>query len=465
MYVRISIWCILVLAVSVEAMSHALLVKEIEISGHHRTKELTILRELDFTIGDTILLSELTQRLDRNRANLLNTALFTEAELNIKEWDHDALQIVVSISVKEAWYLYIIPIVELADRNFNVWWQEHHRAFNRLNLGVSAYHINLTGIRDRLKVKGQVGYTPKFEIHYQLPYFNREKSLGITTNALWSSNKEVAYITRGNKLEFYKNDKNPAFRRFRLQAGLRYRPNLYMMHDLDLAFYSNCIDPIIAFDNNPDFFLHQKTRQHYFALRYKSVYDNRDLQLFPMKGIVGGIEVHKEGLGSFDDVNSLSITGFVEYHYPVLKNVSVGVMTKGQYGVIRKKQPFWNYQGLGFGNDYIRGYELYVINGMDYVYGKASVITRLINSSINWKRKMPKAFREMPLQFYVTLNYDIGHVNDPFFAAGNPLVNRTLSGGGPGLALVLSHTFALQAEYSFNELGENGLFLHTKTSF
>jgi hypothetical protein len=77
---------------------------------------------------------------------------------------------------------------------------------------------------------------------------------------------------------------------------------------------------------------------------------------------------------------------------------------------------------------------------------------------------MPKAFKEMPLQPYFNLNYDIGYVNDPF-AADNPLSNHTISGGGPGMCLVLYHTFALHLEYSFNELGENGLFLHTKTSF
>lgn len=465
MRARICIGFLFILATHMEASSHALEVRKIEISGHHRTKELTILRELDFSIGDTIPLTELTQRLERNRSNLLNTALFTEAELNIREWDHTAQQIVVSISVKEAWYLYIFPIVELADRNFNVWWQEHDRAFERLNLGLSTHHINLTGVRDRLKLRIQLGYTPKVEMNYLLPYFNRAKTLGISCNALWSSNKEVPYVVENNKQLFYRDDASPVFRRFRMQAALRYRPNLYMSHELELALYSNQVDDRIASEINPDFFLNSRSNQNYLSLRYRGIYDARDLQLFPMKGLLAGVEITKEGLSQSGDVNSLYLSPFIEYHYPVSKNISIGMLGKVQYGLIREKQPFWNYEGLGYGRDYIRGYELYVINGIDFIYGKTSLKARIINTQFDWKRKMPKAFREMSWQLYLTLNYDIGYVNDPFFAADNPLVNHMISGGGPGICLVLYHTFALHLEYSFNELGENGLFLHTKTSF
>jgi hypothetical protein len=225
------------------------------------------------------------------------------------------------------------------------------------------------------------------------------------------------------------------------------------------------VDDLIATQINPDFFLQSRTHQNYIALSYRGIYDKRDLQLFPMKGLFAGVEVTKEGLGTKGEINSLYVSPFVEYHFPISNAVSIGTLFKGQYGLNRDKQPFWNYQGLGYGRDYVRGYELYVINGMDFIYNKTSLKMRLLNKKVDWKRKMPKAFREMPIQLHLTLNYDIGHVNDPFYAVDNPLVNQTISGGGPGLCLILYHTFALHLEYNFNELGENGLFLHTKTSF
>lgn len=461
------IWTFFLLGlIQTTVLSNALIVKQIEITGHRKTKEFAILRELDFSIGDTILLDEITLRFERNRTNLLNTALFTDAEFNIREWNNDQKEIIITISVKEAWYIYVIPIIDLADRNFNEWWQEHDRDFNRLNLGISARHINLTGIRDHLKVKGQIGYTAKAEAEYLIPYFNRKKTLGMIVNVLWSSNQEIAFQTRNNKQVFSSGgeDDHPVLERFRVQSGLRYRPNLYMQHELDIGVHFNKTDTSIALQN-PDFFLNGNTHQDYLSLRYKATYDERDLQLFPMKGFTGGIEIMKEGFSQKNAINSLYILPFVEYHIPFTQKISLGISGKAQYGVLRDKQPYWNYQGLGYGRDFIRGYELYVMNGLDFVYGKSSLKVQMLEGLINWKRKMPKAFREMPWQLYLTLNYDIGHVNDPFYAENNSLVNHTLSGGGPGLALILYHTFAIQAEYSFNELGENGLFLHTKTSF
>lgn len=437
----------------------------IEIEGYQKTKEYAILRELDFEVGDTLIQEQLTERFERNRTNLLNTALFTEVSFNIREWDTQNNQIVVTISVSEAWYIYVVPIIDLADRNFNVWWRDYNRDFSRLNLGIYAYHINLTGISDRLRIKGQVGFTPKFDIQYQLPYFNKDRSLGAGFNVFWSSNKEIHYITEENRQVFYRDDSQPLLRRFRAMGNLRYRPNLYLSHELETTYFVNTIDEAIALERNPDFFLNSRTRQQYLRLRYRGEYDERDLQLFPMAGVLGGIEITKEGIGNAAGINSLTITPYFEGHQPLTPRMSIGIAGKGQYECIRRKQPFINNQALGYSRDEVRGYEYYVIDGMDYVYGKGSLRYRLISRTLNWKRRMPKAFRDMSVQVYGNLNYDVGYVNEPYYHENNPLANRILHGGGPGVSLVLYHTFAVHLEYSVNHLGEKGLFLHTKTSF
>ncbi|MCB0565677.1 MAG: hypothetical protein KDD01_15005, partial [Phaeodactylibacter sp.] len=58
------------------------------------------------------------------------------------------------------------------------------------------------------------------------------------------------------------------------------------------------------------------------------------------------------------------------------------------------------------------------------------------------------------------LNNDLGYTNDPYTARLNPLSNRLLWGGGIGLDIVLYYDKVIQIEYSFNDLMENGLFLH-----
>ncbi len=455
------------LCITVWSQAYATYVEivRIEIEGHHKTREYTIRRELDFSEGDTITLTNLTTRFERNRANLLNTALFTEVSIGLENKDSDIHRGTVTIRVKEAWYLYVLPIIELADRNFNVWWQEHNRAFNRLNLGIRAEHINFSGHADRLRIKGQLGYTPKFEFTYSRPYFNRGRSLGLSAGVIWSINKEIGYRSEGNKLHFHRDDHSIIYRRLQLQAGLRFRPNLYLTYEVEFGYQIHTIAEIIAKELNPDYFLEGRTRQRNPYLRFKGSFDERDLNLFPTQGVLCGVEITKNGLGFSSDVNALYAEVFGEYHHLIRPGMSIGLAVKGQTGLLRHSQPFHNYQAIGYGTDYLRGYELYVINGLDFAIVKQTTKIRLHQTSVDWRRKMPAAFREMHIQFFLTVNFDTGYVNDPFYADGNPLTNRILYGGGPGLTVLLYNTFALSAEYSFNDLGERGLFLHTKTSF
>jgi outer membrane protein assembly factor BamA len=446
------------------ALGQSLEVLRIDLEGLVKTKDVTVLRELNFTSGDTLSLSDITNRFDRNRDNLLNTALFTDVEINITEWNTNTQQVVVSITVKEAWYLYIIPIAELADRNINVWIQEHAAAFNRVNIGVRLIHINMTGVRDRLKFKAQFGYTKRFETKYELPYFNREKTLGGFMKASWSANKEVVYLNQGNKELFYKDDDKDVLRRFQAQAAIKFRPNLYFTHEALLGFDRNWTAEQIAEDNNPDFFLKGRTRQNFLSLRYVAEYDKRDLQLLPTSGPRIGLELLKQGLG-IGDINTLYVSPYGEYYIPLSPKLTLGAQAKVHVGLIRTKPPFYNYVGLGYGSDYVRGYEIYVINGLDYYLAKAGIKIKMAETRLDWKRKLPKAFRVMSIQLFVTTNIDIGYVTDPFYSEGNPLVNRTIYGGGPGLTIMLYNTFAFHMEYNFNDLGENGIFLQTRTSF
>ena len=76
-----------------------------------------------------------------------------------------------------------------------------------------------------------------------------------------------------------------------------------------------------------------------------------------------------------------------------------------------------------------------------------------------------KAFKQMPLRVYISLNNDTGYVNDTQYLDQNPVGNTLLWGGGLGLDLVLFHDKVIQFEYSVNQFWEKGLFLHYKLNF
>ncbi|MCP3928492.1 MAG: BamA/TamA family outer membrane protein [Bacteroidetes bacterium] len=441
-------------------------VDAISIEGNARTKSNIVFRELTFSIGDSISLSELGNTLEYNKLRVMNTGLFGDASLNIKEWDNTTNHLNIHIQVREAWYIYPVPIFELADRNFNVWWKEHNRSLKRINFGLKFYHLNLTGRKDVLKLTMLRGYTQKYVAEYTLPYINKNQTLGITGGVLYARNKEINYLTSENKQQFYRDDDAYLLWRFRLGTTLTYRPQLQSYHNFQLNFYRNKAANLVVNELNPDFFLNSQNLQSYFLLGYSFEYENLDIKAYPLNGNYFSFSLIKEGIGVFGDVNTLKTTAAYAHYFPLLKKMNLEMKTKGQLGLIRKRQPFYQYQALGYEGDYLRGYEYYVIDGLDFAYLKTSLRYELFSREIDWKGYMPlDAFKIMPFKVFLSLNSDIGYVNSPYYAESNFFTNRFLWGGGVGINFVLYNDKVFLLEYSRNHLGEKGVFLHFELNF
>ena len=228
---------LLVVNVSAQSVDY-FIVSDIVIKENKRTKPAVLFNELDFQKGDTIYISEFALRKKENEKRLLGTALFTAAELNIKNWDTDEGTADIIITVRENWYIYPGIIFELADRNFNVWWTEQNRDFDRVNYGISVDHINVTGRKDKLKLKIQHGYTRKYELKYNFPYISR--TWGAFGEIFFANQKEIGYTTINNKTLFEKlDDERILLKRFRTGLGANYRPDVFNFHDFKLEVVVN----------------------------------------------------------------------------------------------------------------------------------------------------------------------------------------------------------------------------------
>ena len=448
-----------------QAQIDYVVVEQVLFSGNKKTKEATIRREMNFTEGDSIALESLTNRLEENRVLILNTTLFTLVKLNVGEWKDDN-RITITVDLQEQWYIFPFPIFELADRNFNVWWSEQGRDLNRVNLGLRLTHYNFSGRRDKLKLTTQFGYTQKYELDYALPYFNKKQTLGFNTNIFYATNKETNLITAGNKFLFFGNEE-VQLRNVRLKFGLTYRPKFFVYHHFSVEYHDNRSSDSLAL-LNPDYFLNQATEQRFFAFRYSFTIDRRDLRDYPKKGMYLLSTLSKDGLGIYNGFDALILnTTFAKYFsFGANKKWSTELIWKGLFYFYRKQQPYYNNRSFGFKPDYLRGYELYVIDGMDFSYIKTSLRRQIVDKNVNWGKVVPiKQMRYMPLQVYLTINNDTGYTYDPYYQTDNPLSNRWLWGGGIGLDIVAYVDKVLQIEYSFNHLLENGLFLHYKFTF
>ncbi len=434
-------------------------IDSILVEGNKRTHTDIVLRDLDFQVGDTIDVSTLMPRLTENEFRLLNTDLFNSAQFNIKRWEDD--HITLKLVVKESWYIYPVPIFELADRNFNIWWDEMNRDIKRINLGLAFYHNNLTGRADKLKTVFQFGYTQKFELDYRLPYFNNNKTLGLRGNIYFSRNKEVGYTTQENILEFYRGD-DFLLRNFRLRLGISYRPELNSFHDALIQFNRILIDDEVH-QLNEQFLTAGDQIQQYLSLRYRFAYDKRNFAPYPTKGFLVNAILEKKGLGLIDETNLFYATFGLKHYTQLHKKLSLENSVRARAELTFSNPGYYHNTALGYFDDYIRAYEYSVIDGQQFLYSKNSLRFQVFNDNIPLRKFTFGILQpEIQTKIFLTFNSDFGIVEDKYFEVNNQLANTWLVGYGVGLDIVVLYNAVASVEYSMNRHGDRGVFLHFK---
>lgn len=442
-----------------------IIVENITVEGNKKTRTHYILREMFMQTCDTISLADLNIELERNRLQLMNTGLFVQAEVQTRNWDLDARTLDIVVRVTEAWYIYPLPIFELADRNFNTWWDDYDRSLRRINYGIRFHHNNLTGRRDLLKATLQFGFTNKYQLVYELPFFDKKQRWGLAFKASYSRNKEINFATIADHQQFFRESDHVLLQQFSAGASATLRRKRQVTHIWEMTHYRNQIHPTVRDDLNADYYL-GSIRQRYTTLAYEFTADTRDIRPYPVNGGFMRLRLQKDGLAGWEDVNALHASALLKKYFPLSRRWSVELIGAGRLALIREKQPFANSQALGYGANYIRGYEYYVIDGLDYAYQKTSIRFRLLDRRRYLGNLMPfKNLKTLTYRLYITGNNDLGFANNPYYAEGNQLANKLLWGYGLGLDLVAYYNNLFRVEFTRNYLGENGVFLHWATRF
>lgn len=433
--------------------------------GNVKTQRYILRRELGFKENDSLPLVHLQTILLENRSRILNTGLFKEAEINVKSWNTQTNHISLHVKVREAWYIYPIPVFDLADRNFNVWWNEFNGSLKRVNYGIKFSHNNLTGQQDALKATFQLGYSPRLELDYSWPFFGKQRAWRFKTEFLYSQNRESYYTTENDKLVFYRTETNYALQRLRFVTSLEHRTTLQLFQSISLEYNFNKTADQIRNVLNPDFFLGSKVRQDYFALRYRFTYDNRDLKYYPSRGVSAEIVINKEGLAKEVDLNTLTASIQMDQYFPWSSKHNAGIMMKARGSIIRDKIPYYNSKALGFGENYIKGYEYYVLDGMDYLFLKFRERFIFYDRTFNFRSNKKIGVTAMPLKLSVALHASTAYVNNIYYTLNNSLTNRWIYSSGVSLECLLSNTALIQLDGSINHRKELGFYLHFRDQF
>lgn len=437
-------------------------ISDIVIIGNKKTKNHIIIRELDFKSGDKIATSDTLKTFSESKNKIFNTGLFVVCDYQLIKNTNGTHTFL--IHVKENWYIWPLPYVDLGDRNFNEWWQERDKDLGRLIYGIHFRHDNFRGRNERLKLKLEVGFARKYELFYTIPYINKKRNAGLSWKISYSENKRVAYQTNLHKLDYLNADFNLR-NRFYFESSYNYRQKFFLNHKISGKVSLNSINDTIAQLNN-NYFLDDETNQNYITLSYSITYDKRDIQYYPLKGIYLAGLIRKDGLGIFEDLNQITIITEGSKYYNISK-----ALFGGNYLRIKVSsptdQPYYNTRGLGYNEQFIRGYELYVIDGQHYLQNRNELKLRLLETRKNYASIIPvEQFQTIPISIYLSTFIDYGYVIDNSFNPNNQLLSNTsIYGYGLGLNIVSFYDSVLRIELSKNDLNETGLFFHLDAAF
>ncbi|MGK7391010.1 MAG: BamA/TamA family outer membrane protein [Candidatus Cyclobacteriaceae bacterium M2_1C_046] len=436
-------------------------VDNIVLLGNSITKDEIILRELDVQRGQTIYYEDLLKILKEDQQRVTNLRLFNTVKVEPVRLDDGRVLIVVEVT--ERWYIFPVPIFTLIDRNFNVWWENQNRDLSRVNYGLKLYQRNFRGRNERLKLTMQLGYTRRFGISYTIPYLDESQKHGLIIDADFSENKNIAYKTEGHIQEFF--DSEQVLRSsFRGGAVYVHRGEFFNFHYFSLKYINTTINDTIA-ALNPNYFLNGQTQQQYFEAYYRFVRDRRDVQAYPLNGHYIDVGIYQFGLGVFNDLSKTDLRAKYTRYFDLNKNWYFSNHTSG-YLSLQQNQPYHNYYGLGYSSDFVRGYELYLIEGPKFLLNKSTLKKRILSIDEKINNFPLRQFRHFPLDIYLKTYLDWGYVeNFENYGDNIRLADSYLVGSGIGLDIHTLYDMVIRLEYSVNRDKETGFYFHFRREF
>lgn len=443
-------------------------IKELYVTGTKNTKEYIVHREIQFKKGDSLLISGLRKELEQARFQVYNTSLFNEVKFELAALD--SVNVSIAVRVTERWYLYPVPQFKFVDRNFNEWWKTYKRSFSRVDYGIKFVHYNLSGRRDQLRIYLINGYTRNISFSYNAPYSNKALTEGFTVGGGYNQRRELPYKTTYNdSLLFYPSDpvtkakEDFVYKSWYLTAGYSIRRGLFKKHLFSISYsHLTIADSVIDKQYNPNYFNDIVNSKGILDFIYTLQYANVNNNSYPLTGKTGFISIQKRGLGLTAGINMLSSEAGYNRYYAMGRNWYSSIQLNAKIK-LPFDQAYINQRGLGYGESYLRGLEYYVIDGVATALAKYTLKKKIVSFEVPFAL-FPKLFTKIPFTMFAKTYGDLGYAYTKDIYS-TKLNNRLLYSGGFGIDILTLYDINLRFEYSFNQLGKNGLFLHNQSGF
>ncbi|MCU0367512.1 MAG: hypothetical protein MUF39_01650 [Cyclobacteriaceae bacterium] len=439
-------------------------VNRILIIGNKITREQIISRELSLKTGDTVSTRRLNTLLELDKQKIYNLRLFNTVEISWLEITPNTADLLVEVT--ERWYTFPVPIFELSDRNFNEWWQNYNHDLSRVNYGIRLYQYNFRGRNETLRFTAQFGFTRRFELSYRIPYIDKRQRHGLIFDFNYGEPKNIAYFTQDHKLTFLEEEKTLEYMHG-ARVSYTFRRNFYETHSLSIGLQKNNIIDTIGY-LNPNYFIDGSTNQQYANITYSFNSEHRDVIAYPLKGYRFTAFINRIGIIPDSNVNLWEFNLTYSKYIDLGNNYFFSNFT-ALYLSTPNEQPYSLYSALGYRRQWVKGYEIYVVEGPKFFLNKTTLRKKIFSRTWQLENMPFEQFQYLPLAIYLKGYFDWGYVeNYPYYEQqqiNTRLSNRLLAGTGAGLDIVTAYDAVFRLEYTFTREKTNGFFFHIKKEF
>ena len=433
-----------------------IVIRSITIKGNNKTKDYIIQRELPFKIGSTVATDSLASLVSLAQYQIFNTSLFNEAKVESIMVDSTTADVL--IHVKERWYLFPLPYFRWVDRNFSQWWNQQNRSLDRVNYGMNFRQSNFSGNNDRLVIGLITGYTHQAILRYQIPFIDKKLQWGVGAGLQYYTQKEINFTTIADKQVFYKSDKILRDG-FRGNANLTYRPNLFERFNIQFGLGEENITSE-AFAKAPNLLptFSKSMRYADFTLGYSKT--KFDYNAYPTKGASTDFSWYQR-IADKAPFTSFQFRKILVHPF----NQKNFIYTESNSQIkFLANQNYLDQRLLGYGNLQMSGLEYYIVDGNAASIGKLAFHHKL--GTITLRNPVTKKFlQEVKYHFWLKLFTQVGYVYSEKPLNANKLSNTLLRTAGIGVDIISIYDFVFKIDYSVNQLGDKGLYLHGGINF
>ena len=455
-FLKLPLYIFLCLFATIQQANAQHTITGIDIDGNHKTKAYIILRELPFKLGDILAKDSLLSLNIIAQNQLINTGLFNEARVILKDLDSSHVQI--NIQVKERWYFFPLPYFRWVDRNFSQWWNEQHRSLDRVNYGVNFSQRNFTGNNDKLVVGLISGYTQQAILRYQIPFIDKSLKFGLGAGLQYFTQKEINYTTQNDKQIFYKTE-GVIRTGYRANFNLTYRPNLFERHSFQIGFGQDRISDS-GFLIQPKLLPGYKKSVNYADVSFAFSKTQFNYNVYPRQGNSTELVVYQR-IAANANLSSFQFRKIIAHSFSTTNFIYL------ESNSVLKILPDQNYNDqklMGYGNMQMNGLEYYVIEGNAGTIFKAAFHHSLGSISLP-NIISSKYLPTIKYDFWVKVFSNLGYAYSADPLSTNKLSNTLLRTAGIGVDIISIYDFVLKVDCSVNQLGDKGLYLHGGINF